>query len=168
MKERVFQMCHYKTAKICLSGHLIDSNIDLSSNTDNFCSKCGESTITHCPHCKNPILGAYYDSDAMFIQLELPVPSYCPNCGKPYPWTERLLHEAEEIVSMADTISEEDIAALRKYMPDLLVEKPSTISSTLKVSQLLEKAGPKITKAFMSKLGDAIVEKAIEFLPNYF
>ena len=160
-------MCYYRTAKICLSGHMITANLERDNNNDKFCNQCGEPTITSCQYCNNPIRGSYHKPGVITMPAP-PVPAYCPNCGKPYPWTERLLHEAEEIVSMAYTISEEDIAALRKYMPDLLVEKPSTISSTLKVSQLLEKAGPKITKAFMSKLGDTIVAKAIEFLPNYF
>lgn len=52
----------YCEAQICVKGHIITSiaNIRLDKKAA-FCKKCGYETITHSPHCNEPISGKYID-----------------------------------------------------------------------------------------------------------
>jgi len=50
----------------------------------NYCTKCGEPSLIACPSCDTVIL----DGNER--------PSYCGNCRKPFPWTERELSTTED------------------------------------------------------------------------
>lgn len=76
-------------AQICLSGHVVSTDIQESSAP--FCSECGEKTITACPHCNAPIPGVLKDDEVIILGQELTYepPKYCEKCGTPFPWTKK-------------------------------------------------------------------------------
>lgn len=157
----------YQTALICLNGHMIDDSIELSlhygHSINKFCKKCGARGISECQHCHTPIQGHYLAVNVLSLS-ETPVPAYCHNCGKPYPWTEALINEAEKIVSFSNELTDDEVAQLKKYIPDLLIEQPHTISSALATNKILDKAGNGIKSAFKAKFADILTTKALEFI----
>src|SRR5664280_1602076 len=50
-----------------------------------FCPKCGASTLDACEHCKAIIPDGRR-------------PSYCRQCGKPYPWMQDRLDTARDLL----------------------------------------------------------------------
>jgi hypothetical protein len=53
-------------------------------------------------------------------------PSYCWKCGKPYPWTERRLQAAKQLVDeFDDELDESDRAKLKESIDDLAKDTPS-------------------------------------------
>lgn len=78
-------MSEYDVAQICLNGHVITECLKLSPEKQvKFCPKCGTEAITKCKNCSAEIIGAHYVSETGYKKYEKP--SYCHNCGEPYPW----------------------------------------------------------------------------------
>ncbi len=80
-------MEYIDTQQVCLNGHQITDAINDSPEMKrDYCPTCGEKTITVCPQCKKPIPGHHFYDDVYCAGLE-EIPSHCPSCGKPFPWT---------------------------------------------------------------------------------
>lgn len=129
-------MGYYKTAMICLNGHLITDNYENRGIKDSFCNKCGAATIINCQYCHNHIHGRYSVNNIGSMPLR-EIPAYCHNCGKPYPWTETFLKTAEEMVDMFDELTTEQKQQLKETFPDLIVETPKSKLSALKAAKLI-------------------------------
>ena len=93
------------------------------------------------------------------------MPYYCDNCGKPYPWTEALLTETSELIDLMRELTTEQKNELKKYIPNIIVEKSSTKSSAIKISKLLKPVEKSLVDALMSTLSGKVVESALSFLP---
>lgn len=93
------------------------------------------------------------------------MPYYCDNCGKPYPWTEALLTETSELIDLMSELTTEQKNELKKYIPNIIVEKSSTKSSAIKISKLLKPVEKSLVDALMSTLSGKVVESALSFLP---
>ena len=132
-------MDHYKTAQICLNGHCVTSTAEKTQLLENFCSLCGARTITHCQSCSTPIRG-HYSMDNVAIFCEYEVPSYCYNCGKPYPWTESALQAAAELLALDDNLTLDESQSLVDALPDLLTETPRTQLAVAKFKKFLSSA----------------------------
>src|SRR5580704_1635867 len=88
----------YDVAQVCLNGHLVNSfAVSQPEHNENFCSMCGEKTISQCPHCKTNIRG-YYHMLGVTSFLPEDTPAFCHYCGKPYPWMEDRLQTAKELL----------------------------------------------------------------------
>src|SRR5690606_32823884 len=59
-------------------------------------------------------------------------PSYCYNCGYPFPWTEQLINNAVELIALDEELTDEQKEILKNALPDLIVETPSTPVATAK------------------------------------
>ena len=141
----------FDTAQICLNGHIVNLSCKNNpANCSNHCSKCGEKTITACPHCNTPIKGDGYREEFLFaigdnvstvtkrVDAEYERPAFCHKCGKPYPWSERLMEEANTIIDSFDSeLSEEQRAILKERFPDLLTDNPQTTSAVLAYNRLI-------------------------------
>lgn len=135
-------MGYYHTAQICLNGHLISSTIDVDVDfNQNFCLRCGAKTIKNCPSCNSPIRGEYDDEFCVIIKGEFPVPSYCPDCGNPYPWTEQAINSAKMLIMEEDDLSEQSKYNLVESLPSLIVETPSTVLATTRTKKALSSVG---------------------------
>lgn len=117
-------MGYYRTAQICLNGHIITRA--LSSNSQKFCSQCGSETITNCPHCSSILRGRYDVPGVLDLTTdESPAPSYCYNCGKPYPWTESALEAARLLILEDENLTDDEKNKFSDSLPDMLVESPT-------------------------------------------
>lgn len=129
-------MKDYGIARICLSGHVISEDIEISDPTRTFCQLCGDSSIIACKHCNAPIPGGFYGG--LLTIKEVTVPAYCHNCGKPYPWTEARLIAATNIINMLDELTPEQKQQLIDFIPDLIVETPKSQYAALIYAKFLD------------------------------
>jgi hypothetical protein len=96
------------TALVCLNGHLINSGGTLHPvDNTKFCEKCGEATVRNCPVCNDIIRGNVNFQTGRSTVIKSP-PHFCHNCGKAYPWTERALATAKELVELSTAIKESE------------------------------------------------------------
>lgn len=133
----------YKTAEICLNGHVISPRSD-ANNHEEYCSKCGAKTITVCPNCASQIRGWYVKEGVVTIlpdKLSFPRPAYCPSCGKPYPWTESALENAALLIEEEEEFSQEQKSKLIESLPDIVSETPKTNVATIRFKKALSSAG---------------------------
>ncbi|MBQ6126776.1 MAG: DUF2321 domain-containing protein [Erysipelotrichaceae bacterium] len=110
----------YHTAYICKKGHVLSFWKPCESK---FCPECGSEVISECPNCHTQING---DDKDIMVHSKYRRPYYCPACGKPYPWTQSILDNAVELVSLDDNLSDEIKSIIINAIPDLIVESSST------------------------------------------
>lgn len=146
-----------------------------------FCSRCGAPVITKCQNCNAPINGFYhegsadeFDIDGMIEEIVNPPPniapdyttvrSFCPDCGKSYPWTEAKLKAAQELADELVKLSPEERDLLKKSLDDIVRDTPQTTVAVNRFKKLVAKAGPVAADGFRKILVDVLseaVKKAI-------
>src|SRR6267378_6051260 len=95
----------YRVAEVCPNGHVSTDSADRSPELrEQFCSRCGEATLTQCPKCKAPIRGHYY-VEGFFGMDEYEPPAHCHNCGSAFSWTERKVAGAVELLEVGSNLS---------------------------------------------------------------
>jgi hypothetical protein len=151
----------YDTAQICLNGHCItDSSIDNPERNEDFCSLCGQPTITACKKCATPIRGYLRDS----YPTPYLIPSFCYKCGAAYPWTETKISVANEMTRELDQLSEEEKKQLASSLDDLVRESPKTTLAANRFKKLMTKAGAVAAESFKKVLVDVVSETAKKIL----
>ena len=160
-------MTTFKTARICLNGHLIGSDedvivpgrpgLDLHTKGDQFCTRCGNETFTKCPSCNEKIEGEpaarWMAADAV---LPYSIPSFCPKCGDPYPWTLRKLEAARELIELEQNLTEEQKTALKVDVDDIARDSPRAQGAAMRAKVILLKVGGGVGSA----LRDIVVDVA--------
>lgn len=118
----------YRTGQLCLNGHWITESVETSpSLMAKACSKCGSFTITKRPSCGVNISGDYCVEGLAVISFrESEVPSYCHECGMPYPWTEARLAAAKALIQEDEQTSEDEQNKLIEVLPDMISDTPRT------------------------------------------
>jgi hypothetical protein len=150
----------YRTAEICLNGHVTTSSADTSPELrEKYCSECGEPTITQCPNCKSNIRG-YYDVPNVIGFLEYTCPLFCHNCGNPFPWTERRIQAASELMELSDKLSESELTQFKADLDSLVKDTPQAKVASFRVKAFLGKAGKEIASAVRDILIDIVSETA--------
>src|SRR5687767_4049207 len=51
---------------------------------------CSAKTIYQCPSCSAEIKGDYHVRGMVVWSSETPVPRFCDNCGKGFPWADKI------------------------------------------------------------------------------
>lgn len=152
----------HDTAQVCLNGHVITSMADTAPQFRKpYCTNCGATTIMSCPACEAPIRGRYKASRAI---REVPPPSFCHDCGEPYPWTERALAAATELVDLVESMPAPDRQALKERLPALMSDTPQTKVAVARMQQWLAKAGPKlglVMRDLIVNIGTEAVKKVL-------
>jgi hypothetical protein len=169
----------YDTAQICINGHIINwMSIDKPEYNKHFCEKCGAVTITNCQHCNAIIKGYRYAGRftmeefnksiveklhsipdvALTYNTSLKRPSFCPDCGKPYPWTEAKLKAAKELSDEFENLSPEERNLLKNNLDDIVRDTPETPVAATRLKRLISKIG----KPAAGALKDIIVDIASE------
>lgn len=155
----------YDTAQICLNGHEINDsfygNID---HNQKYCKDCGAKTIINCLSCEAEIRGHYKDG----MSGAYMVPSYCHNCGKPYPWTERQIKAAQDLVDELEKVSKKNKELLKASIEDLVNETPKTIPAAIKFKKIISKAGGFVLQKLYDELYKIASEGAIKVLKGNF
>ncbi|WP_071884695.1 DUF2321 domain-containing protein [Selenomonas sp. oral taxon 136] len=182
---------YYETAQICQSGHLITKHYDLYPvERKDFCPTCASPTIHECPNCHKSIQGCLHTSyqvpnlarplDSLDLYETYPeytninecanidasyvVPAYCYNCGHPYPWIKSTLDEANLLISMSEELSANEIERVNELFPDLLTQRPHTVSSAITISRILSDASPFLRDSLKAGIADKLVSSALKFL----
>lgn len=151
----------YDTAQICLNGHPINTMAaSYPESNMKFCDRCGASTITACPDCKAPIKGYYHVRGVIGAGSDYLPPSFCPNCGIPYPWTNAKLKAAKEFAHELDNLNEDEKTILEKSLEDLARDTPNTQVAAVRFKKLVAKAGKGAAEGFKSILVDVLSETA--------
>jgi hypothetical protein len=149
----------YKTAQICLNGHLISK--DTSFNyypLEKFCSKCGAASIEACANCKSPIRG----NCQIGINMEplVRIPAFCHACGKPFPWTEAALEAAREYADDLDQLSLADRAKLKETFTDLTADSPKTVLAVTRFQKFMNAVGKPAATAMTQILVSVFTDEA--------
>ena len=149
----------YDVASICLNGHLITDSArshSIFSTTD--CRTCGAPTTTRCDSCGCDIRGCYYAPGAYSFPQCPQVPSFCHNCGKPYPWTESRLQAAKDLARELDGLTREDIALLERSVDEMVRDTPQANVAALRFKRIVVKTGKVGTDLFKDILVGVVSE----------
>ena len=156
-------MGYHDTAQICLNGHVINSQFkSFPEDNKKFCDKCGAKTITSCTKCNFNIQGNHFSGGFIRIE-ELNTPSFCINCGSPYPWTESKLQAAKELAEELELTSEEKEILLNSIM-DIVKETPKTEVAITRFKKIMLKMGKETSDIFRNLLIDIVSETVKKML----
>ena len=149
-------MSDYDVAQVCPNGHVTnDSSRDYPAQNMEFCDRCGEKTITACPHCREPIRGAYSDS---YRTGNYRPPAYCHKCGGEFPWTERKSRAAIELFIEESGSTGEQAQEFEQAVHDIVRDTPQTPVA----SRRFLRAMTKVTKETAGAIRDVLVDVVSE------
>ncbi|MBI0182017.1 DUF2321 domain-containing protein [Snodgrassella sp. W8158] len=151
----------YQIAQVCLNGHVTTSAADRHpEQREAFCSKCGEATIMNCPSCSEFIRGEFKHDHAVVIGVFYKPPAFCHNCGKAFPWTERKIASAVELVEVGADLSPEEMQQFRSDLTELTKDSPKTQVASLRFKKVMGKAGKSIASGVRDIVVDVLSESA--------
>ena len=145
----------YKTASICLNGHIISSH---SEQVGSYCPFCGEKVTESCSHCGATLHGYEMNSGYTIVNRNNQKEYYCYNYGKPYPWTERIIQSAIELLSMDEELPTEVKELIKSSIPDLIVDTPKSPVAVTYYNKWIPKANKMIRDALYQLLVDVVSE----------
>ena len=151
---------HYDGALICLNGHVINqfATSQPIHNTE-FCGKCGAETLFDCPSCKEKLRGDYHVPGVISF-LPFKPPSFCPRCGKAFPWTTSALLAARMLAEETQGLSVSEREELSQSLDGLVRDTPQTTVAATKFKRLAVKAGKGVAEGFKQVLVDVVSETA--------
>lgn len=152
----------YNGATICLNGHVVSK---YQANYQKHCSKCGKEIYSYCLNCNAPIRGLVKIQGAVVLgDRPYLKPYYCYECGSPYPWTQKILDNSVELLSLDDDLDDQSKELIKTAIPELLVETPTTPVATAKYKKGMSHAGQIVKDAMRQLLVDVISETARNIL----
>lgn len=152
----------YNGATICLNGHVVSK---YKANCQKHCSICGKETYSICLQCHAPIRGVA-EVKGVIVVGDMPYdkPFYCYECGAPYPWTQKILDSAVELVSLDDDLDETSKELIKNAIPELLIDTPITPIAVAKYQKGLSKASQIIHDSMRQLLIDVVSETVKKIL----
>lgn len=158
------ELSGYDTAQVCLNGHEINKYArSQPEHNQNFCARCGAGTITACPSCTRFIRGYFHIPGAAYGSVYT-APSFCHNCGNPYPWTETGMRAARALIAESDKLSADEKAVLNGSLDDIVRDTPNTQVAVMRVKKFLPKAGKEIADGVRSIVIDIASETVKKLL----
>lgn len=149
----------YDVAQICLNGHVItDSLRSYPHHGKKFCDQCGEGTISKCSECSTPIQGHYHVDGVIGFSHDYRAPSFCHECGSPFPWTVASIEAAKELADEIDGLSDEEREQFRTSVEQIVSDNPRTSLAASRIKRFLGKAGA----GLVDTAKDIIVRIAVE------
>lgn len=149
----------YDVLQVCHHGHIITARAESAKvNQRLSCNECGQPAIMTCPSCTKPITGALWHGSSKQWLCPAKPPSYCDSCGAPFPWTDRALSAARELVDLAKSLGPKERQALKDMLPDLIADTPQTPVAVIRMRQWLGKARPEFGRAMRELLTRAATE----------
>ncbi len=150
----------WDTAQVCENGHDINAYAaSMPQYNAPRCSKCGAETITKCSKCSEIIRGKYHASGVIDVN-HYKIPSFCHNCGSPYPWTDKQLSAAREYVRESERLTDNEKGILERSLDDLVRDTPNTPISVLRYKQLVSKMGAAAAEGLKTILFGLLTEAA--------
>lgn len=144
----------YEGATICINGHIISCRI---ANIQDYCSQCGQKAFSVCPECKEPVHGLEKFEGVVNLNRSYNKPYYCHKCGKPYPWTQHIIDNAVELLSIDGDVDEEIKRTIKEAIPNLLVETPMTQYHAIKFKNCMDKVSNAVSDLMKQLLKDAVI-----------
>jgi hypothetical protein len=133
----------YDTALVCLNGHKINSSSTrLPQFNTKHCEECGEPGITGCPSCQTPIRGSYWGG----LSVGYDVPRHCHGCGKRYPWTERAVQSAGDLILLSSKLTPSEKEDFTRAVGDITTDTPASKAAAQKIKIYSAKAGREIAQ----------------------
>lgn len=152
----------YHGVTICRNRHVVNLYKD---NASKFCPICGAETYSKCPHCNTSIKGLWYSPDVLdFRPPSYDVPSFCEVCAAPYPWTEKILENAVELIELDDELDLSTKELIKTAIPDLVSDTLSTPVAINKYRKGIAKAGEILANSLRSLLIDVVSETTKKLL----
>ena len=155
-------MGYYAQAAICKNGHVETGDIS-SYSGGRFCKKCGEEIINSCPNCGTAIQGEYYEPSVICFLPYIP-PSYCHNCGQPYPWTTARIEAAKMLIEDMDELSDEEKKKMSESIDKIISDTPYTEVASNRIKKYLLKAGKETASVFRDILVNIASDAAKKYL----
>ncbi len=159
--------------QVCENGHQITTCYNSKPEQRmKFCQRCGAPTITACSSCGKEIRGAQVKDVNNWIssrtgqQNLIPithpdVPSYCLNCGKPYPWTKNKISTAIQILTEFGNLDEKEKENIEQDINNVARDVPQTELSAMRIKRIWEKygrVGYEIIMEFASRTASKILK----------
>jgi hypothetical protein len=85
-------------------------------------------------------------------------PNYCYSCSKPFPWVEKTLENAVELLALDSKLDSETKEAIKNALPDLLVETPTTNVAVAKYKTYILKASEIVKDGMHNLIVDVVSE----------
>jgi hypothetical protein len=151
----------YQVAEVCPNGHVSTSSANTSpERREKFCSKCGEATLTQCPQCQQSIRGYYHVEGVISLGITYKPPSYCFNCGSPFPWTDRRVASAVELFEVGTDLAPHELQQIRADLNELTKDSPKTQVASLRFKKVLSKVGTGVATSVREIVVDVLSEAA--------
>ncbi len=156
----------YEVQQVCEDGHRITDCYNSSpEKRKKFCEKCGKVTLTACPGCRveiqGPQIDARFDPQRRTLETQVSVPSYCPNCGEPYPWTQNRIAKALQTFTEFGDLNEEEKKTIEQDIENIAKDVPGTELSAMRIKQIWDKcsrAGYAVIMEFASHTAAKILK----------
>ena len=130
----------YCAAQICENGHVITTRALRADDLRPFCSQCGRETFVKCRHCGETIRGDLPAGEEGAATPPYVEPSYCPACGRAYPWTETRLETARGLAAELEGLSVREQRQLLQSLDDLMADTPRASLAALQFERLIARA----------------------------
>lgn len=151
---------YYDSALICLNGHIVnDSTNECKEKNSNYCTLCGEDTISVCDKCKAIIRGTLFTNERPFESIET-APNFCFQCGNPFPWLVKKIETALEIVIQSPGNENINREELKNDLLELTKDTPSTSLAALKINKVKKNIAENTLKIFNNLLVEIVSETA--------
>ena len=145
-------MGQYKTAQVCVTGHVITGNTGWNETQD-FCDKCGEKTITQCPACNASIRGHYEVPGVFGVDSDYSPPSFCHSCGATFPWTHAKIAAAIRIFEEFGNLSKAEQETISDDVRNLARDTAGAELSARRIRRIWERTGPLARNLLMELAG---------------
>lgn len=144
----------YDVQQVCENGHQITGGFHTwPDERKKFCQECGEPTITSCPECGADIQGAKMrhimtvsdfgvSHHRKALEDIVSVPSYCSNCGAPYPWTRKRIQAAIQMFAEFGKLEDKENETIEQDVENIAKDVPETELSAMRIKRIWEKYGP--------------------------
>ena len=134
---------NYDVQQICENGHQITYGYhQRPEERKEFCQLCGAPTIISCPSCDEAIRGGKFEhSQRKTLEGLAFVPSYCPNCGEPFPWTQKKIQTAIQIFAEFSDLEEKEKATIEQDVENIAKDVPETELSARRIKHILKRCG---------------------------
>ncbi len=156
---------NYDVQQVCENGHQITGCYSIRVlERQEFCEKCGAPTTIACPNCNKEIQGDRIDrgwTREVYPVESADVPSYCTNCGKPYPWTESKIVTAIELLTEFGNLDEKEKETIEQDIKNIARDIPQAELSAMRIKRIWEKcsrAGYEIIMEFASRTAAKVLK----------
>lgn len=146
-------------AQICENGHVIIVSLKRQSwAARKYCESCGAPTLSACRRCNHPIWGCYPDYEDEGYAYQYEPPSFCGECGSPFPWTETAIREWQALSEMMKGLNKQERQRLSSVIDDLARDTPGTQRALLTLKLLIQK----LSKEGWAMMREVLVRVASE------